>query len=49
VDSPNLSDAGRGAAKAPDHVEAMLDEALQATFPASDPIAVTIQPTKEKS
>ena len=25
-----------------DHIEALLDQALEATFPASDPIAVTI-------
>jgi hypothetical protein len=30
-----------------EHLEAMLDEALKETFPASDPVAVTIQPTKE--
>ena len=25
-----------------DHIEALLDEALEETFPASDPIALTI-------
>jgi hypothetical protein len=25
-----------------DHIEALLDQALEATFPASDPIALTI-------
>ena len=25
-----------------DHIEALLDEALEQTFPASDPIALTI-------
>ena len=25
-----------------DHLEALLDQALEATFPASDPIALTI-------
>lgn len=25
-----------------DHLEAMLDQALEATFPASDPVAVTV-------
>jgi hypothetical protein len=29
------------AARSEDHVEHLLDQALEATFPASDPIAVT--------
>jgi hypothetical protein len=36
-----------GPADSAEHLEAMLDEALKETFPASDPVAVTIQPTKE--
>jgi hypothetical protein len=49
MDSSNFSDAVRGPVQAADHLEAMLDEALEATFPASDPVAVTVQPPKGKS
>jgi hypothetical protein len=49
MESSPFSDAARPAVPAPDHLEALLDEALKATFPASDPVAVTVQPTKGKS
>jgi hypothetical protein len=29
------------AAKADDHIDQLLDQALEATFPASDPVAIT--------
>lgn len=49
MDSSNFSEAAREPVQGADHLEAMLDEALKATFPASDPVAVTVQPTKGKS
>jgi hypothetical protein len=49
MDSSKFSDVARGPVQAAEHLEAMLDEALEATFPASDPVAVTVQPTKGKS
>jgi hypothetical protein len=42
-------DVEKAPAQAADHLEAMLDQALEATFPASDPVAVTVQPTKGES
>jgi hypothetical protein len=35
-------------ANADDRLEAMLDEALAATFPASDPISITLQRMESK-
>jgi len=49
MDSSTCSDAKQGPVQAAEHLEALLDEALKATFPASDPVALTVQPTKGKS
>jgi len=49
MDSGTVSDAAPEAVRAADHLEALLDEALKATFPASDPVALSVQPTKGKS
>jgi hypothetical protein len=49
MDSSTSSDATRERVQAAEHLEALLDEALKATFPASDPVALTVQPTKGKS
>jgi hypothetical protein len=49
MDTSTFSDAARGPVEAAEHLEALLDEALKETFPASDPVAVTVQPTKGKS
>ena len=40
---PTLNAANRE--RPPDHLDEMLDEALKLTFPASDPIAVAVEPT----
>lgn len=49
METSTFSDAARESVQAADHLEALLDEALKATFPASDPVALTVQPTKGKS
>jgi len=49
MDSSTCKDPTREPVQAAEHLEALLDEALKATFPASDPVALTVQPTKGKS
>ena len=33
----------KSASRAADHLNEMLDEALKATFPASDPVAISVE------
>jgi hypothetical protein len=49
VDSNKFRETLRLAAETDERLEAMLDQALEATFPASDPVSVTFQPTENKS
>jgi hypothetical protein len=49
---PSRTDAAKKQAAAPDapkHEEDLLDEALDETFPASDPIAVHPEPDDKRS
>lgn len=44
IGNPDYQETERPLARSSDdHVERLLDQALEATFPASDPIAVSVQ------
>lgn len=43
VQSGNISGSGNAARRSRAHIEDLLDEALNETFPASDPVAIVFE------